>query len=79
MVVNMSIGLGVVPSAWRTAVITPVPKCTPVDGVNAIITPVPKGTPVDGVNVVITPVPKCTPVDGIKCDNTIQYNTIHLF
>ena len=34
MFVNMSIGLGVVPSAWRTAVITPVPKCTPVGGVN---------------------------------------------
>ena len=34
MLVNMSIGLGVVPSAWRTAVITPAPKCTPVGGVN---------------------------------------------
>ena len=29
--INMSIGLGVAPSAWRTAVITPVPKCTPVN------------------------------------------------
>ena len=29
--INMSIGLGVVPSAWRTAVITPVSKCTPVN------------------------------------------------
>ena len=27
----MSIDLGVVPSAWSTAVITPVPKCTPVN------------------------------------------------
>ena len=34
MLVTMSIGLGVVPSAWRTPVITPVPKCTPVGGVN---------------------------------------------
>ena len=34
--VNMSIDLGVVPSVWRTAVITPVPKCTPVGGVNDI-------------------------------------------
>ena len=32
MLVN--IGLGVVPSAWRTAVTTPVPKCTPVGRVN---------------------------------------------
>ena len=30
-IANMSIGLGVVPSAWRTAIITPVPKCTPVN------------------------------------------------
>ena len=29
--INMSIGLGVALSAWRTAVVTPVPKCTPVD------------------------------------------------
>ena len=34
MRVNMSIGIGVIRSAWRTAVITPVPKCTPVGGVN---------------------------------------------
>ena len=34
MLVNKSIGLGVVSSAWRTAVITPVPKCTLVGGVN---------------------------------------------
>ena len=29
--INMSIGLGLVPCAWRTAVITPVPKCTSVN------------------------------------------------
>ena len=29
--INMSVDLGVLPSAWRTAVITPVPKCTPVN------------------------------------------------
>ena len=34
MLVNMTIGLSVVPSAGLTAVITPVPKCTPVGGVN---------------------------------------------
>ena len=34
MLVNMPIGLGVVPSASCTAVITPVPKCTPVDRVS---------------------------------------------
>ena len=28
-IVNLSVELGRVPSAWRTAVITPVPKCTP--------------------------------------------------
>ena len=26
----MSVGDGIVPAAWRTAVITPVPKCTPI-------------------------------------------------
>ena len=30
----MSVGRGVVSVAWRTAVITPVPKCTPVSGVS---------------------------------------------
>ena len=30
----MSVSRGVVPAAWRTAVITPVPKCTPVSGVS---------------------------------------------
>ena len=30
----MSIGRGVVPAAWRTAVITPVSECTPVSGVS---------------------------------------------
>ena len=30
----MSVSHGVVPAAWRTVVITPVPKCTPVSGVN---------------------------------------------
>ena len=35
MLVNLSsIGLGVVSSAWRIAVITSIPKCTPVGGVN---------------------------------------------
>ena len=34
MLVNMSIGHGIVSFAWCTAVITPVPKCTPVSGVN---------------------------------------------
>ena len=29
-IINMSIGTGVVPAAWRTAIITPVPKCSPV-------------------------------------------------
>ena len=33
-IVNMSVSCGVVPAAWRTAVITPVPKCTPVSGVS---------------------------------------------
>ena len=28
--VNVSVGSGAVPSAWRTAIITPVPKCMPV-------------------------------------------------
>ena len=28
----MSIDLGVVPSAWRTAAITPVSKCMPING-----------------------------------------------
>ena len=28
----MSIDLDVVPSAWRTAAITPVPKCMPING-----------------------------------------------
>ena len=32
----MSVGRGVVPAAWYTAVITPVPKCTPVSGVSDI-------------------------------------------
>ena len=36
MLVNMSIDLGVVPFAWRTAVITHVPKCTTVGGVNKL-------------------------------------------
>ena len=30
----MSVASGVVPSAWRTAIITPVPKCTPVNEVS---------------------------------------------
>ena len=30
----MSVAFGVVPSAWRTAIITPVPKCTPVNQVS---------------------------------------------
>ena len=30
-IVNLSVGEGVVPAAWRTAVITPLPKCTPVN------------------------------------------------
>ena len=34
MIVNMSVAFGVVPSAWRTAVIPPVPKCTPVNEVS---------------------------------------------
>ena len=34
MLVNMSIGLSDVPSAWRTAVIIPVSKYIPVGGVN---------------------------------------------
>ena len=29
-IVNMSVGDVIVPAAWRTAVITPVPKCTPI-------------------------------------------------
>ena len=32
--VNMSFGRGVIPAAWRTVVITPVPKCTPASGVS---------------------------------------------
>ena len=31
-IVNMSTDMGVVPSAWHTAAITPVPKCMPVKG-----------------------------------------------
>ena len=31
---NMSVRRGVIPAAWRTAVITPVPKCIPVSGVS---------------------------------------------
>ena len=34
MLVNMSVGLGVAPSAWRTAAATPVPKCTSVGKVD---------------------------------------------
>ena len=30
----MSVSRGVVPAAWRTAVVTTVPKCTPVGGVS---------------------------------------------
>ena len=30
--VNMAIGHEVVPATWRTAITTPVPKCTPVSG-----------------------------------------------
>ena len=30
-IVNMSVGLSMIPSAWRTAIITLVPKCTPVN------------------------------------------------
>ena len=30
----MSVSRGVVPAAWRTAVVTPVPKCTSVGGVS---------------------------------------------
>ena len=40
----MSIDLGVVPSAWRTAAITPVPKCMPINGLGDLrpisVTPV---------------------------------------
>ena len=32
-IVNLFVGEGVAPAAWRTAVITPVPKCTPVNSV----------------------------------------------
>ena len=32
--VNMSVELGVAPSAWRRAVITPVPKCMPINGLS---------------------------------------------
>ena len=32
-IVNLSVGEGVIPAAWRTAVITPVPKCTPASSV----------------------------------------------
>ena len=34
MIVAMSVSRGVVPAAWPTAVITPVPKCTPVSGMS---------------------------------------------
>ena len=34
MIVNMSVAFGVLPSAWRTAIITPVSKCTPVNEVS---------------------------------------------
>ena len=34
MAVNRSVGIGVLPFAWRTAIITSVPKCTPVDEIN---------------------------------------------
>ena len=34
MIVNMSVAFGVVPSVWRAAIITPVPKCTPVNKVS---------------------------------------------
>ena len=34
MIVNMSVASGVVPSAWRTAIITSVPKCMPVNEVS---------------------------------------------
>ena len=34
MIVNMSVASGVVPSVWRTAIITPVPKSTPVNEVS---------------------------------------------
>ena len=33
-VVNMSVSRGIVPAAWRSAVITPVRKCTPVSGMS---------------------------------------------
>ena len=33
-IVNMSVSRGVVPASWRTAVITSVPKYTPVSGVS---------------------------------------------
>ena len=33
-IVNMSIDMGVVPSAWRTAAITPVSKCMPIKGLS---------------------------------------------
>ena len=33
-IVNISVSCGVLPAAWRTAVITPVLKCTPVSGVS---------------------------------------------
>ena len=35
-IANMSVSRGVVPAAWRTAVITPDPKCTPVSGVSVL-------------------------------------------
>ena len=31
-IINFSVKLGRVPSAWRAAVITPIPKCTPISG-----------------------------------------------
>ena len=41
----MSIDMGVVPSAWHTAAITPVPKCMPIKGLSDLrpipFTPIP--------------------------------------
>ena len=37
-IINMSIGLGVVPASWRTVIIiTPVPKCKPVTRLDDLI------------------------------------------
>ena len=33
-IVNKFVSRGVVPAAWHTAVITPVPKCTPLSGMS---------------------------------------------